>query len=1464
MEPEILNHTRNPADSGLGIKVLVEGIAPTIDIVAIHGLDGHREGSWTAENGILWLKDLLPQQLPNVRIVTYGYDASTGSQSYKIDETLYGHGENFISRLALLRESTTTATRPIIFIAHSLGGIILKFALIHANQCNESHLPHHKRIMLSTIGILFFGTPHQGAALALSASQMLLVRLPVDENTSHTLLRNLAINSEMLEIQLALYNGISACFNTKFLYEIYQTVLDDGTSGFIVPRSSAIVPGARNAEPIGLNKNHTDMTKYCSAKDDDFIVVVSLLQGIKSDLPTLEPVCGKDVTQSDDILNKGPSYRPKLLSSPRFTGQDIYLEKLRTFFVNENITLCRKHLLLYGMGGIGKTQISLKFAEECADLKLYWRILWLDATTAETLETSFAEISKLDPVMKSLEIEESGKYITGWLAGLERKCLLIFDNADGMTTLVSKYIPLAHSLDVLITSRNSDLQQSVSNTLNLEVMSKEDALSLLMKSSMRESKTELLKDGPLQMIAETLGLLPLALDIAGAAIYMGLCTVEEYTSRYLENHEILLCGNHPLYKGASLYNQTIYDTLNISYELIEKKNPQGDIAKDALFLLKMLGFFHHQNIMEIIFKKAAEAPEWYIKDSQLRTTWLDLPSQFLKCDEHNQWIHTKFRTIMQLLCDYSLISKVPSITGLSWTIHPIVQIWVRDKVVMEKQVIYLAAARALIVNSINGNEDLVEHSYHFHRMILPHMITYYQYNADFGLSYCDDEHSAQIEEFVKNGYWNHASRFCQQVLDLRKLILGSEHYHSRAMILKLAYIWKRQGKYGKAQELEVQVLETHKQLLGLEHPDTLRSMGNLASSLKNLGKYTEAQELEVQVLEAHQQLLGPEHPSTLTSMGNLAYTLSDLGKYTEAQELEVQVLEAYKQLLGPNHPSTLTSMRNLASTLKNLGKYTEAQELEVQVLEAHRQLLGPKHPSTLTSMGKLACTLSDLGKYTEAQELEVQVLEACKTLLGPDHPSTLTCMANLASTLKNLRKYTEAQELEVQVLEARKQLLGPEHPDTLTSMGNLAYTLSDLGRYTEAQELEVQVLEARKQLLGPEHPSTLTSMGNLAYTLSDMGKYTEAQELEVQVLEAYKQLLGPNHPSTLTSMRNLASTLKNLGKYTEAQELEVQVLEAHRQLLGQKHPSTLTSMGKLACTLSDLGKYTEAQELEVQVLEACKTLLGPDHPSTLTCMANLASTLKNLREYTEAQELEVQVLEARKQLLGPEHPDTLTSMGNLAYTLSDLGKYTEAQELEVQVLEARKQLLGPEHPSTLTSMGNLAYTLSDLGKYTEAQELEVQVLEAHKQLVGPDHPSTLISMRNLASTLKNLGKYTEAQELEVQVLDAYKQLFGPDHPDTLTSMGKLASTLKTLGMCAEAQELEVQVLEAHKQLLGPGHPSTLASMANLASTMKNLGKYTEAQKLEVQVLEVCKQLLGPRASRYINIHGKLASTFNNL
>src|SRR6202034_1640731 len=91
--------------------------------------------------------------------------------------------------------------------------------------------------------------------------------------------------------------------------------------------------------------------------------------------PTCLPVCMLDMlilsglmAKLDDIPKNIPSpnieYKPMTPSSGNFTGRSDYLAKLRAYFsVEPDKPLRRKSFLLYGMGGIGKTQICLKFAE---------------------------------------------------------------------------------------------------------------------------------------------------------------------------------------------------------------------------------------------------------------------------------------------------------------------------------------------------------------------------------------------------------------------------------------------------------------------------------------------------------------------------------------------------------------------------------------------------------------------------------------------------------------------------------------------------------------------------------------------------------------------------------------------------------------------------------------------------------------------------------------------------------------------------------------------------------------------------------------------------------------------------------------------------------------------------------------------------------------------------------------------
>ncbi|KAK1641366.1 hypothetical protein BDP81DRAFT_418760, partial [Colletotrichum phormii] len=52
-----------------------------VDIVFVHGLKGHREKTWTAEKSSQpWPKALLPSEIPNARVLAYGYDADVAKE----------------------------------------------------------------------------------------------------------------------------------------------------------------------------------------------------------------------------------------------------------------------------------------------------------------------------------------------------------------------------------------------------------------------------------------------------------------------------------------------------------------------------------------------------------------------------------------------------------------------------------------------------------------------------------------------------------------------------------------------------------------------------------------------------------------------------------------------------------------------------------------------------------------------------------------------------------------------------------------------------------------------------------------------------------------------------------------------------------------------------------------------------------------------------------------------------------------------------------------------------------------------------------------------------------------------------------------------------------------------------------------------------------------------------------------
>lgn len=113
------------------------------------------------------------------------------------------------------------------------------------------------------------GTPHQGGEGVAWGKRILNVA-SIFVKTNDKLLDILAKDSEALQQQLGQYTPISGDFETKFAFETKATPLAFGQAIIVVPKSSAVVPGQVDAEPIAIMDDHINMVKFTSPKNNEY------------------------------------------------------------------------------------------------------------------------------------------------------------------------------------------------------------------------------------------------------------------------------------------------------------------------------------------------------------------------------------------------------------------------------------------------------------------------------------------------------------------------------------------------------------------------------------------------------------------------------------------------------------------------------------------------------------------------------------------------------------------------------------------------------------------------------------------------------------------------------------------------------------------------------------------------------------------------------------------------------------------------------------------------------------------------------------------------------------------------------------------------------------------------------------------------------------------------------------------
>ncbi|KAJ6517602.1 hypothetical protein DFH09DRAFT_1195308 [Mycena vulgaris] len=808
---------------------------------------------------------------------------------------------------------------------------------------------------------------------------------------------------------------------------------------------------------------------------------------------------------SPDVLV--PQVPPRINNCPPstriFHGRQTILDKMIQYFMQSKGV--QKIFLLYGLGGAGKTQISLKFIQESASH--FTDIFLIDTSTVETIDAG------LKTIATAKNVGSSSQDALQWLRSKEDDWLLFFDNSDDPKINLNDYFPQCTHGNILITSRNPGLRVYAASHFHVSDMEETDAVNLLLRSAALNI-TDHNKLTATQIV-KVLYYLPLAIIQAGAFISKSE-NLDSYLDLYEQNQSRLL-SQKPA-QGHDNYAWTVFTTWQISFDQLSQK---------AQTFLQLCSFLHYQGISEAIFKNATN---FEFKPSGPSQEELQMPLEFLSqfLGPARTWDSLCFMDLTNEIQSYSLINYDSD--KKMFSIHPLVHYWTHSTLSNEKSYHHCMIAIVGMGLARLPEEDMKLAGL----WMLPHIELLIKLSLDV-----TPDFRLQFGKIYMNaGKAEKANQLALTLVDDRRKLLGDDHPDTLEAICLLACTYDELGQFTNAEELLAGVLEKQKTILSDKHPDTMRSMVKLGWTYLNLGKLQEAEGLLTVVLDLRREMLGDSHPETLRAMQELARAYLNLGKFQKAEELQVVELDKWRTILGHHHPETLIAMGNLATIYYQLGKLQEAEEIEGMVLDMRRKIQGNSHPDTLHTMANLAVTSQQLGKLQTAEELQVVVLDMQRKILGNSHPDTLCAMGNLGSTYKRLGKLQEAEELEVVALDMRRKILGNSHPDTLIAMGNLAFTYRSLNKLKEAKDLEDVVLEERRRILGDHHPDTLRAMRNLGSTLNMLGRLGEAEELLVVAFEKQMELLGNNHPETVKTMKNLRVTYEKLGKFKEEEDLK--------------------------------------------------------------------------------------------------------------------------------------------------------------------------------------------------------------------------------------------------------------------------------------------------------------------------------------
>jgi hypothetical protein len=202
---------------------------------------------------------------------------------------------------------------------------------------------------------------------------------------------------------------------------------------------------------------------------------------------------------------------------------------------------------IYGMPGIGKSQLVLHYSKVSFENDRYSYIFWISSTSIDKLNYGFAKVLDLVGHPDRHHQEQSAKLTAArlWLEEPHGNWLLVLDNVDRSTlNFLRTHLPRRNAGgNILFTTRTGDVAEALVNvtehqdsTLQLRALDPRDTVNLLLKDAGIAATSSLLDRA--EELVECVGRLPLAVVQAAARMKQTHTTLDQMLELYKSAQKI--------------------------------------------------------------------------------------------------------------------------------------------------------------------------------------------------------------------------------------------------------------------------------------------------------------------------------------------------------------------------------------------------------------------------------------------------------------------------------------------------------------------------------------------------------------------------------------------------------------------------------------------------------------------------------------------------------------------------------------------------------------------------------------------------------------------------------------------------------------------------------------------------------------------------------------------------------------